>query len=82
MSDPEQLCGSDGDHFVCGCITIHAREIMRHWTGSNCTFVDDDITALGILACKAIEAGLHADAAIPDSLKADIAAHKLPEQPA
>lgn len=75
MSEPEQLCGGGGEHFMCGCITHHAREIMRHWTGSNCTFADDDITALGILAGHAIRAGLHRDAAIPQTLVAAIDAH-------
>ena len=60
-------------------IAGHARKIMHHWTGTNCTFADDDITALGILAGHAIRAGLHRGAAIPSTLIACIDAHAVPD---
>jgi hypothetical protein len=62
-------CREDGgDHFLCGCITQHVREIMQHWTGTNCTWSDDDVTVLGILAGHAIRAGLHHEAKIPATM--------------
>lgn len=76
--DPSRICVDDSDHYMCDCIVSHARDIMHHWTGSNCTWVDDDITALGILAGHAIRAGLHRDAAIPKTLIAAIDAHQVP----
>lgn len=51
------------------------RDVMKHSTGTNCTFVDDDVKALGILARKAIDFGLAEDAAIPATMKAAIKAH-------
>lgn len=79
-SEFERICTDDSDHGMCGCIVRHARDIMQYWTGSNCTWVDDDITALGILAGHAIRAGLHRDAAIPKTLIAAIDGHTTPAE--
>lgn len=67
-----RICVDEGDHFLCPCVVGHARAIMKHWTGTNCTWVDDDITALGILANMAIQAGLYKTASIPDTMIAEI----------
>lgn len=77
----EQLCAGPGEHGLCDCITAHAREIMRHWTGTNCTWADDDITALGILAGHAIRAGMHRFASIPTTLMDAIDAHEASPLP-
>jgi hypothetical protein len=62
----------DRDHTFCPCIVRHARDVMKHFTGTNCTWVDDDITALGILANEAIKAGLYKTAPIPQTMIAEI----------
>lgn len=67
-----RICVGEGDHGLCGCVVSHARKVMKHFTGTNCTWVDDDITALGILADMAIKAGLYKSAPIPPTMIAEI----------
>jgi hypothetical protein len=67
----------EDEHCLCGCVTDIVRDVMAYWTGTNCTWVDDDVKALGILAGMAIEAGLYKKAAIPktmiDAIEAKVA---------
>jgi hypothetical protein len=51
------------------------REQMLYRTGTNCTFGDDDAKALGILAGKAIRAGLYYGDELPQSLIKSIERH-------
>lgn len=44
------------------------RRVAKERLGSNCTFADDDVFLMGVLAQRAVLAGLHTDFATRDTM--------------